>query len=374
MDKEEYDFYAESEVLERQRETMDFVKYMEEMRKNNRICLILLVLFVLFAIAGCIMLGMVYLEYVTGPMSILWLIAALTLIFFSIIGSIIVWGKTFFYEYKQTYKNKLVKHVLDEMFENVYYSAQEGLLHREVRDMKLINDTETFYSEDFVEGDYKGCHFAMAECWTCMNSTLDTNMNITTFIGKIFDLDYNKSISSDVYIYGDNFIHPNKEQINNKKIKLESIDFGRHFHVYASDDETAFYVLMPQLQEALLELGELFHYDFAVAISGQRMYVAVTDYRNTLEAPDYKKKIDYLTECSRIRQDMSIVTSLLEALPGRKTEDKLIRHSVPEKKDTVVIYEESGIDARTRAVIELFIIWLVLVLVIIWKVLNSLAG
>lgn len=378
MKKEEYDFYAESEVLERQKDTMKFIEQMEWMRKRNRKNSVLLVLFILLTITGFVMLVLDVLDIVpdfsSGRQLGLWIILSFTLILFPISGAIMVGRHTFFYDYNRSYKYELVKHVLDEMFEHVYYSPSEGFSIREATDMKVINKIDTFHSEDFVEGDYKGCHFAMSECLTCMNTTLDTKLNITAFVGKIFDFDYDKRITSDVYIYGNNFIHPNKEQLNNNKVRLESIDFGRHFQVHCSDAETAFYVLTPQWQEALLELGEMFHYDFAVRISGQRIFAAVTDCRNTLEPPS-RKKIDYITECRKIRQDMSVLTCMLEALPIGETKDRFIRHPVPEEKDIAIIHEDSGldafIDARTRAVIEFLVIWLVFVLYILYNTWNK---
>ena len=363
MDKEEYDFYAESEVLERQVATMEYVKQMEKMRRKNKVSFGVCIFFIFCTIAGVVMIYMLPQNQSTRFEG-LWMIAAITLLFISIIGAI-HWGqKSFFCEYRRMYKSKLVKHVLNEMFENVNYSPEDGFSYTEVSDMKVTDEGDSISSEDFIEGDYKGCHFAMSECCICADAKIDNNLNVTTFIGKIYDIDSDKNIPLDVYIYGDNFIHPNKEQTAKRKVKLESIDFGRHFQVYTTDAETAFYVLTPQLQEALLELGELFHYDFAVTMSGQRIFVAVTDYRNSLEPPN-NQKIDYLTECRRIRQDMSIVIDILEALPAGNMKEKMIRHPIVEENDTVIIYEEQGFNADMKSIIELVLFWLVLVLVIL---------
>lgn len=147
MDKEEYDFYAESEVLERQRETMDFVKHMEEMRRKGKKSFAISVFFLLCTMVGCFMIYFLP-ENQSTRFEGLWMIAAITLLFLSIIGGV-HWGKdTFSSEYKRMYKFKLVKHVLDEMFENVHYSPEDGFSYTEVEDMKVTDAGNSISSED----------------------------------------------------------------------------------------------------------------------------------------------------------------------------------------------------------------------------------
>lgn len=73
-------------------------------------------------------------------------------------------------------------------------------------------------------------------------------------------------------------------------------------------------MLTPQVQEALLELGECMNYDMAVNFSGKRLYVAITDKHNTLELPD-SHYLNYGAERTRIKQELGFVKAVLEILP-----------------------------------------------------------
>ena len=137
----------------------------------------------------------------------------------------------------------------------------------------------------------------------------------TAFFGKILDLDYSREAVVDVYVCGKNFSYPpNPVQAAKQTIKMESMNFNQHYTVYCGQREMAFYVLTPQVQEALLELGASMNYDMAVNFSGKRLYVAITDKHNTLELPN-SHYINYGTERTRIKQDLGFVKTVLEILP-----------------------------------------------------------
>ena len=221
----------------------------------------------------------------------------------------------------ELFKNKLVPAIIKEEFDEVIYIPDEGLSFIQALNMKIIHYGNSLYSEDYIEGDYKGYHFTLSEC--CAEIGDERKRQKTVFFGKILDLDYEKEAAVDVYVCGKNFSYPlNPTQAAKPSVTMESVDFNKYFTVYCGHKEMAFYVLTPQVQEALLELGEKMNYDMVMNFSGKRLYVAVTDKRNTLELPR-NHYINYKEERIRIKQELSLIKTVLEALPLRSSEDTL---------------------------------------------------
>lgn len=306
------DIAAEDVLFERQNETLKIIAEIYQIRKHNSICFILAVIFgTVFFISSLLFymeadyfrLGERFGQWIPTVELIAAILSYPGMALFIKLGK---WNKA-----TELFKDKLVAAILKEEFDEVTYIPDEGISYTQAAGMKVIFCGNRLYSEDYVEGEYKGYHFALAEC--CAEEIIGRDYN-TVFFGKILDLDYNKETVVDVYVCGRNFSYPNPVQYAKKRVEMESMDFNNNYTVYCGQNEMAFYVLTPQVQEALLELGRTMNYDMAVNFSGRHLYVAITQKNNTLELPR-DKYINYMKERARIKQEMGFVKAVLETLP-----------------------------------------------------------
>lgn len=310
----EMDIAIEDVLLERQNETFRIITEIYQIREHNRKCLIPAIVFGFICITF-FMLFLIEVEY-EFPLAEQygeWLpIVELIVCTLGCAGMCVFLSKYKWKKATELFKDKLVPAIIKEEFDEVIYIPDEGVSYEQASKMKVIYCGDRLHSEDYIEGDYKGYHFALSEC--CAEEIVGRD-TYTAFFGKILDLDYSREAVVDVYVCGKNFSYPpNPVQAAKQTIKMESMNFNQHYTVYCGQREMAFYVLTPQVQEALLELGESMNYDMAVNFSGKRLYVAITDKHNTLELPN-SHYINYGTERTRIKQDLGFVKTVLEILP-----------------------------------------------------------
>ena len=316
----EMNIAAEDALLEQQNETLKIIAEIYQIREHNRKCIIpavicgvvFFIFFLLFFMENDFRLAEQYGQWIPTAELILFILGYAGLFIFL---KKVKWKKA-----TELFKSKLVPAIIEEEFDEVTYIPDEGVSLVQAVNMKVVHCGNSLSSEDYIEGDYKGYHFALSEC--CAQELRNRSYD-TVFFGKILDLDYDNEAVVDVYVCGKNFSYPlNPVQAAKQTVDMESVLFNQCYTVYCGQKEMAFYVLTPQVQEALLELGEKMNYDIAMNFSGKRLYVAITDKRNTLELPS-NYYINYKAERIRIKQELSMIKTVLESLPLRSSEGML---------------------------------------------------
>ena len=67
--------------------------------------------------------------------------------------------------------------------------------------------------------------------------------------------DFNKNFKSNVQVISNDFIKRSLPHIkNNKKVKLEDIEFNKMFKIYSEIEHDAFYILTPHFMEKIKKL------------------------------------------------------------------------------------------------------------------------
>ena len=106
-------------------------------------------------------------------------------------------------------------------------------------------------------------------------------------------------------------------------ISTESEEFNNKFKIYASDDHTTFYVLTPQILEAIIQLENKFGCKIMLFFTDNALNIALRTGKDSLE-PSYKKDMNIALEqtVKETEKEMQTLVDFVEYL--KLTDDLFI--------------------------------------------------
>lgn len=218
-------------------------------------------------------------------------------------------------EFKELYKNSFVKTVLGEFFENPVYLWDKGFDKEAVKSFGISLMGNTYSSEDYLAGEYKGVKFQQADV-SIKQVTHSGKHTSTTiyFIGRMFVFQFPKNDLLPVQVFSDRFSYRGKpvEGWKMNKIKMEGVDFNKRFDVKAAREHDAFYVLTPQMMERLTFLEQRFG-EVAFNFSGNVLYMGYKCDMNAFDA-NMSRPIDYSAEKDKIRGDIQVILDIIDTM------------------------------------------------------------
>ena len=241
-----------------------------------------------------------------------------------VIGTIVIsFGKKE-EEYRTLYKTLLVKAVISEFFEKPIYEPEYGFSGQEIEEMYLLERVGVCFSEDYIHATYQNVTFVQADVRV---EEFGTNRNSYIFQGRVFDFDFPKEVKTDVLVYGKAFSGISSYAKAKPEITMESADFIKRFRVFCNEAETAFYVLTPQIINAILYLGSIYQNRLAFRFTQGRVYVAIATKQDAFE-PEVDKRTDYFSQCQRIRNELQVIVQFITELGLNHETFKDSRYSV----------------------------------------------
>ncbi len=96
------------------------------------------------------------------------------------------------------------------------------------------------------------------------------------------------------------------------KIKMESVEFNKKFNTYATNDLTAFYILTPDIMEAIFKIEKRNPGILKLSFNHGNMYMAVNNNRDTFEISLFRK-ID-MSLIDEFKQDLMVIKDLIVTL------------------------------------------------------------
>lgn len=193
----------------------------------------------------------------------------------------------FYHRRRVNYKMNVVLPILESMFGTVEYGELNGFDKHRIYDTKLVNNGNTFRSEDYLKAEYKGVTFESADVEiTNVTSNGKTTTTITYFKGQWVIVKPKRKIEGRLYIIDRNFYHSDpkgfwifKDTSLDKEL-MESVDFNDEFNVYAESGHEAFYVLSPQKLIALLKIH---HENVSFYFNNDELHIAIYSRKNMFE-------------------------------------------------------------------------------------------
>lgn len=192
--------------------------------------------------------------------------------------------------FNKEYKNIYVLNFLKQNFENIIYKPEEGISKKEIKKYNTLNLGDKFTSNDYICGTYKNVKFEQSDIHIqekYEEEDKDGNKIITwetIFEGRYMIFDFNKNFKSNVQVISNDFIKRSLPHIkNNKKVKLEDIEFNKMFKIYSEIEHDAFYILTPHFMEKIKKLYKELDASIKLTFMENKLHVAVNNGDDSFE-------------------------------------------------------------------------------------------
>lgn len=235
-------------------------------------------------------------------------------------------------DYKKCFKDNIVKASLSEVFSELSYEPNQGVSVEEVELSELVELKNVFKSNDLILGKYGKVKFKQADIVISDKNNIvgESGMShestTTCFTGRFLVFDFLKPTAAPVKVMGKNFssegnskgaintlknkfIHSKNEQ----QISMESEMFNNNFNVFCDDAQTAFYILTPQIIEAITMLSNQYQEKIALCFRDEKMLVAISSKKDSLEAKLLSNRTIW-KEKELVLKDIKVITDLIDLM------------------------------------------------------------
>jgi len=209
------------------------------------------------------------------------------------------------YPFKYEFKRKVIKPLMKELLEDVEYAPLGSVSPLDLEASLLFDKPfSAVEGEDLVVGRVDGVEVKFSEVVGYRDQkprrALGGNEpavanRLAAFRGLFFVADFNKPARGQVIVRPDSWdvgrqalgglLKPAPDAGGLEPVRMEDPRFERYFAVYASDPETAHYVLTPVLMEELAAFREKVGAPVAFSVVYGKLYMSVATRRNMLEPP-----------------------------------------------------------------------------------------
>lgn len=185
-------------------------------------------------------------------------------------------------QYKDDFKTKVVKALLDSFEENISYSPYNGISSSSYIDAEF-EKYDTYRSEDLMQGVLKNnCNFSMAEVLTEYETTdKDGDKHYhTLFCGMLSKVETPKPFNASLYLRKDrkdkNILaraFRAKLPFDKLRVELDSQEFEKMFDVYCSDKIIAMQLLTADIMQLLINFQEEMNMEYELTIKNNLIYI-----------------------------------------------------------------------------------------------------
>lgn len=264
-------------------------------------------------IAAALMIAGFVLVTTVGFLAFPLIIAGVVFIFVSVKAS-----KNFAREYK----SHIVSATLNEIFTDMQFSPKNGISCGTIDATGMMNTGDRFSSNDLITGKYNGVDFCQSDVHIEVESTdSDGNTTYSTlFQGRWMIFEFNKTFHCDMQVVAPFFGAAKRKgglfsRKENKmpRVKFENETFNKAFHVYAHDQQEAFYIMTPHMMEAILTLKQKCKSPIMLLFVGGSLHVAVNNHKDAFE-PHLFRKIVPEKEKEYILSDIRVITDFVDEM------------------------------------------------------------
>lgn len=178
-------------------------------------------------------------------------------------------------QYKDDFKTRVVKALLDSFGENISYFPYKGISSSSYIDAEF-EEYDTYKSEDLMQGVLKNnCNFSMSEVLTEYRD-YDKKLH-TLFCGIMSKVETPKPFNSCLYLRKDRNILERTFRIklpfDKLRVELDSQEFEKMFDVYCSDKIIAMQLLTADIMQLLIEFQEEMDMEYELTIKNNLIYI-----------------------------------------------------------------------------------------------------
>lgn len=236
------------------------------------------------------------------------------MIFFA--GGIIYFiiGASAFSKLKKEFKKDFLKNIFSVLIPGIEYSPHIGLNPMDVYATEFLKKADRFHSEDYLSGKIDDIDFISSDVRLEERRVRHTKNGtqvyyVPYFVGRVFKFDFHKELVGHMQVLESG--RPLSRRPFNK-VELESIDFNKKFNVFAEEELTAFYILTPDIMEAIFALERRYPGNISFSFSDQQMYLGINNNKNTFELQLFKPLS--LEAIQEFEKDLLVVKDVIHSL------------------------------------------------------------
>ena len=184
----------------------------------------------------------------------------------------------------------------------------------------MLDTGDRFNSNDYISGIYKNIKFEQSDIhMERKHEEKDEDGNKKTvwetiFRGRLMAFDFNKKFKANIRVssrhFGANSLPWNKKFFN---VKMEDIEFNKHFTVYAESEHDAFYILTPQFMEKLQDITKKLNCNIMFCFVDNRLHIAIDNNEDSFEYNVFKPINEQEIEESIVK-DIKLITRFVDEL------------------------------------------------------------
>jgi hypothetical protein len=237
-------------------------------------------------------------------------------------------GIFFFYQYhakqfRNSYKTQVVAAIAQA--QGLQYNHQACISRTDYDQSKLfVRKPDRYWGDDLLTGIVGKTGIRFSELHTQYKSGGKNKSWHTIFRGIFFIADFNKNFMGETFVLPD--VSENAfgstlggffQKLNMMRpqlIKLEDVEFEKHFAIYGTDQVEARYILSPALMQRILNLKQKFNTKVALSFIGSHVYIAITINKTLFEAPWLFSPVDNQKQLEEYYNDIKMCIDIVELL------------------------------------------------------------
>jgi len=214
-------------------------------------------------------------------------------------------------EFKANYLTEMIK----TSYPGCAYEMNRGITQSFAGQTRIVPMGDRFRSEDLISGQVGDVNFLTCDCHSEeMHIYTDSKGNthtewVTIFLGRFFEFDFNKDFKGTT-IGTESKLYINLSGL--QKRELESEAFNKKFKVYTDDDETAFYIITPQIEERFMKLEETYKGRCSFCFTQNHFFFTINNNVDTFELRLFKKIDNNLVDS--YMKDIELMKTVIEEL------------------------------------------------------------
>ncbi|MCE7863466.1 MAG: DUF3137 domain-containing protein [Bacteroidetes bacterium CHB5] len=237
-------------------------------------------------------------------------------------------GSFFFYQYhaspfRTRYKTQIIATLAQA--QGLQYNHRACISRSEYDQSQIFVTTPDRYrGDDMLTGTVGKTGIRFSELHTQYKSGGKNKSWHTIFRGIFFIADFNKHFIGETFVLPD--VSENAfgstlggffQKLNMARpqlVKLEDVEFEKHFAIYGTDQVEARYILSPALMQRILNLKQKFNTKVALSFIGSHVYIAITINKTLFEAPWLFSSVDNYKQLEEFHTDIAMCVEIVELL------------------------------------------------------------
>lgn len=256
--------------------------------------------------------------------------AGLTMMFFNLtfIPLLIIIGLLLFYhyyhakEFREKYKHRIIRTIVTAQglqYQHNFYISEEVYMQSKL----FLRTPDSYKGDDYVSGMIGKTAIYFCELFTQYKSGHKHKTTHTIFRGIFFMADFNKNFIGETIVlpdvsektFGSLGIFFQKLNISRPPlVKLEDVEFEKHFVVYGTDQVETRYILSPALMQRILALRRKTNTKVSLSFIQSYVYIAISFNKSLFEATSLFHSVDNYRLLEEYNQYIALCVEIVEVL------------------------------------------------------------